>query len=85
MPRNGRIWSRRRFSKIYFRLFCGHSFRYLERLWPPSWWGSDWLVIATSYSGNTEETLDGVKTALEQGGTVIYVTSRVNRRNSFRK
>ena len=41
----------------------------------PSWWGSDWLVIATSYSGNTEETLDGVKTALEQGGTVIGVTS----------
>ncbi|RZD35984.1 MAG: hypothetical protein CXT72_02740 [Methanobacteriota archaeon] len=23
----------------------------------PSWWGPDWLVIATSYSGNTEETL----------------------------
>ena len=41
----------------------------------PSWWGSDWLVIATSYSGNTEETLDGVKTVLEQGGTVIGVTS----------
>ena len=23
----------------------------------PSWWGPEWLVIATSYSGNTEETL----------------------------
>jgi glucose/mannose-6-phosphate isomerase len=41
----------------------------------PPWWGSDWLVIATSYSGNTEETLDGVSIALEQGGTVIGVTS----------
>ena len=41
----------------------------------PSWWGSDWLVIATSYSGNTEETLDGVTSALEQGGTVIGITS----------
>ena len=24
----------------------------------PSWWGPEWLVMATSYSGNTEETLD---------------------------
>ena len=22
----------------------------------PSWWGPDWLILATSYSGNTEET-----------------------------
>ena len=41
----------------------------------PSWWGSDWLVIATSYSGNTEETLDAVTNVLEQGGTVIGITS----------
>ena len=31
----------------------------------PSWWGPDWLVLATSYSGDTEETLDGVRMALE--------------------
>ena len=41
----------------------------------PSWWGPDWLVLATSYSGDTEETLDGVHTALESGGTVIGVSS----------
>ena len=41
----------------------------------PSWWGPDWLIIATSYSGNTEETLDGVKEALESGGTVIGISS----------
>ena len=41
----------------------------------PSWWGSDWLVIATSYSGNTEETIDAVTNVLEQGGTVIGITS----------
>ena len=27
----------------------------------PSWWGPDWLVIATSYSGDTEETIDCVR------------------------
>ncbi len=41
----------------------------------PSWWGPDWLVLATSYSGDTEETLDGVHEALESGGTVIGVSS----------
>ncbi|MGY8703879.1 MAG: SIS domain-containing protein [Candidatus Poseidoniales archaeon] len=41
----------------------------------PSWWGPDWLIIATSYSGNTEETLEGVSQALESGGTVIGITS----------
>lgn len=41
----------------------------------PSWWGSDWLVLATSYSGNTEETLDGVRQILEHGGTVVGICS----------
>jgi len=41
----------------------------------PSWWGPDWLVMATSYSGETEETLDGAVTALENGGTVIGISS----------
>ena len=41
----------------------------------PSWWGSDWLVIATSYSGNTEETLDGVIQAISSGGTVVGISS----------
>ena len=41
----------------------------------PSWWGPDWLVFATSYSGNTEETLDGVQEALENGGTVVGICS----------
>ena len=41
----------------------------------PSWWGPEWLVLATSYSGETEETLDGVTEALESGGSVIAVSS----------
>ena len=41
----------------------------------PSWWGPDWLILATSYSGNTEETIDGVREALESGGTVIGISS----------
>ena len=41
----------------------------------PSWWGPDWLILATSYSGNTEETLHGVKMAIREGGTVIGISS----------
>ncbi len=41
----------------------------------PNWWGPDWLVLATSYSGNTEETISGIRLALEGGGTVIGISS----------
>ena len=41
----------------------------------PSWWGPEWLVIATSYSGNTEETLDGVREVISAGGTVVGLCS----------
>jgi len=41
----------------------------------PSWWGPDWLVLATSYSGNTEETLEGVRQALREGGVVVGISS----------
>ena len=37
----------------------------------PQWWGPDWLVVATSYSGDTEETIDGVMKAIDSGGTVV--------------
>ena len=41
----------------------------------PSWWGPEWLVIATSYSGNTDETISGVREVLDSGGTVIGISS----------
>ena len=41
----------------------------------PSWWGPEWLVIATSYSGNTEETLEGVREVISAGGTVVGICS----------
>ena len=41
----------------------------------PSWWGPEWLVLATSYSGNTEETLAGVRDTISAGGTVIGISS----------
>jgi len=41
----------------------------------PSWWGPEWLVIATTYSGNTEETISGVREVLDSGGTVIGISS----------
>ena len=41
----------------------------------PSWWGPEWLVIATSYSGNTEETISSVEMALREGGSVVGISS----------
>ncbi len=41
----------------------------------PAWWNKNWLVIATSYSGNTEETLDGVSKIIDAGGKIITISS----------
>lgn len=41
----------------------------------PSWWEPKMLVVATSYSGNTEETIHAVEQALAAGGTVIVISS----------
>lgn len=42
---------------------------------PPSFVDADWAVVATSYSGNTEETLSVVKQALDRGCKVLAITS----------
>jgi glucose/mannose-6-phosphate isomerase len=41
----------------------------------PSWWTSDWLILATSHSGNTEETIAATEAALEQGATVVVIAT----------
>lgn len=41
----------------------------------PHWVGADTLVIASSYSGNTEETLEASAQALEYGAMLAAVTS----------
>jgi len=41
----------------------------------PSWWNKTWLVIATSHSGNTEETLSACEMALKAGATVIVIST----------
>ena len=41
----------------------------------PSWWNKSWLVIATSHSGNTEETLYSCEKALKAGATVIVIST----------
>jgi len=41
----------------------------------PSWWGPDWLVLATSYSGNTEETIQVTKELIDSGGKVVVIAS----------
>jgi glucose/mannose-6-phosphate isomerase len=41
----------------------------------PAYVGSDSLVIASSYSGNTEETLAAMNEAIDRGATVACITS----------
>ena len=41
----------------------------------PNWWTPGWLVVATSYSGNTEETLSACEQAMHQGATIIVISS----------
>lgn len=41
----------------------------------PSWFDASWLVLATSHSGNTEETIQAVETALKAGATVIAIAT----------
>ena len=40
----------------------------------PSWWSSDWLVLATSHSGNTEEVLEATENALKAGATTVVLS-----------
>lgn len=41
----------------------------------PAWWDQNWLVLATSHSGNTEETLEATETALKSGATVVILST----------
>ncbi len=41
----------------------------------PQWVNRGWLVISSSYSGNTEETLSGYQEALRRGAKVIAITT----------
>lgn len=41
----------------------------------PNWWTPDWLIIATSYSGNTEETLEACRQAMAQDATIVVISS----------
>jgi glucose/mannose-6-phosphate isomerase len=41
----------------------------------PNWWNNNWLVVATSYSGNTEETISATEQALKENGTIIVISS----------
>lgn len=41
----------------------------------PRWVTAEWLILATSYSGNTAETLSATRTAIERGLTVVVVAT----------
>jgi len=41
----------------------------------PEWISKDWVVVAVSYSGNTEETLASLAQAEERGSKILIITS----------
>ncbi|HJM55445.1 MAG TPA: SIS domain-containing protein [Poseidonia sp.] len=41
----------------------------------PAWFDASWLVLATSHSGNTEETVQATEKALNLGATVIVIAT----------
>jgi glucose/mannose-6-phosphate isomerase len=41
----------------------------------PSWFDATWLVLATSHSGNTEETVQAAESALKKEATVIVIAT----------
>ena len=41
----------------------------------PAWWNPTWLIVATSHSGNTEETLEATETALKAAATVVVIST----------
>jgi len=41
----------------------------------PSWWNEDWLIVATSYSGNTEETISATSKAADLGASIVVISS----------
>ena len=41
----------------------------------PNWWTPDWLILATSYSGNTEETLEACRQAMNSDATIVVISS----------
>ena len=41
----------------------------------PAWVSENWLVISTSYSGNTEETIDATEAAIGLGCSVVGLSS----------
>jgi glucose/mannose-6-phosphate isomerase len=41
----------------------------------PAWVGEETLVIVSSFSGNTEETINAMQLAMQEGATIVAVTS----------
>lgn len=41
----------------------------------PAWWNESWLVLSTSHSGNTSETIEATETALKAGATAVIIST----------
>ncbi|UCH62987.1 MAG: bifunctional phosphoglucose/phosphomannose isomerase [Fidelibacterota bacterium] len=61
-----RVWAER-FSTVPMVVVRGYTV--------PRWIGAETLVLASSYSGNTEETLSAVEEAAAQDGRIVAIAS----------
>lgn len=62
-------------TKSYIRRSCKAPFSISRDYSVPAWVGPNTLVIASSYSGNTEETLAALTMAQQQGAEIAAMTS----------
>ncbi|MEZ4687560.1 MAG: hypothetical protein R3B47_16300 [Bacteroidia bacterium] len=72
---NGRLCFRRRNRKSYISETCKVLLFFIGRDYRvPAWVGPHSLVIASSYSGNTEETLASLEHAMGKGAEICAIT-----------
>lgn len=62
-------------GKIFQELYTGMPLFNLDGYHVPDYVDSNTLFIATSYSGNTEETLSSAREAMDRGARVVAITS----------
>lgn len=63
------------FVASFIREECAAPFFTLKDYDAPAWVGPHTLFIASSYSGNTEETLSACRQAAEKGARIVAITS----------
>ena len=63
------------FIRAYSYQTCSHPVQVIRHYHIPQWVDEQTLVIACSFSGNTEETLSAMNQAREKGAQIVAITS----------